>query len=191
MPIRIPVNLATEPFRRVRAVVVGAAALSLVLVLILALQIFLITSEHSQAADSRVLLDGLNSKLRTVSLEQQKLDNLLRLPENAEVLDRSVFLNFLIEHKAISWTKLFADLETVMPRDVRLMSVRLPQVDAQNHVFLDMTVAAREPMPILEFIKRLESSKQFSGTQLLATQPPNQNEPFIRSRMSVSYAQTL
>ena len=191
MPIRIPVNLATEPFRRVRAVVVGAAALSLVLVLILALQIFLITSEHSQAADSRVLLDGLNAKLRTVSLEQQKLDNLLRLPENAEVLDRSVFLNFLIEHKAISWTKLFADLETVMPRDVRLMSVRLPQIDAQNHVFLDMTVAAREPMPILEFIKRLESSKQFSGTQLLATQPPNQNEPFIRSRMSVSYAQTL
>jgi Tfp pilus assembly protein PilN len=191
MPIRIPVNLATEPFRRVRAVVVGAAALSLVLVLVLAFQILLIASEHSQAADSRALLDSLNSRLRTVSLEQQKLDNLLRLPENAEVLDRSVFLNFLIEHKAISWTKLFADLETVMPRDVRLMSVRLPQVDAQNHVFLDMTVAAKEPLPILEFIKRLESSKQFSGTQLLATQPPNQNEPFIRSRMSVSYAQTL
>jgi hypothetical protein len=69
--------------------------------------------------------------------------------------------------------------------------VRLPQVDAQSHVFLDMTVAAKDPVPILEFIKKLESSKQFSETQLLTTTPPSQNEPYIRSRMSVSYAQTL
>ncbi len=191
MPIRIPINLASEPFRRVRAVIIGAAALGAVLVFILVFQIFLITSERRQASASRVLLDRLNTDIRIVSREQQKLDNILRQPENAEVLDRSVFLNFLIEHKAISWTRLFADLETVMPREVRLMSVRLPQIDAQNHVFLDMTVAAKEPLPILEFIKKLESSKQFSDTQLLTTQPPTQNEPFVRSRMSVSYAQTL
>jgi hypothetical protein len=54
-----------------------------------------------------------------------------------------------------------------------------------------MTVAAKDPVPILEFIKKLESSKQFSETQLLTTTPPSQNEPYIRSRMSVSYAQTL
>ena len=191
MSIKIPINLATEPFRRVRAVVIGAAILSVALVLVLALQILMIMSSRSQAASSRDQLDRLNRQIRNVSLEQAKLDTILRQPENAEVLDRSVFLNFLIEHKAISWTKLFADLETVMPKDVRLMSVRLPQVDAQNHVFLDMTVAAKEPVPILEFIKKLESSKQFSETQLLSTQPPSQNEPFIRSRMSVSYAQTL
>jgi Tfp pilus assembly protein PilN len=191
MPIRIPVNLATEPFRRVRAVVVAAAALSIVLVLVLVLQVYLITSEHGQAADSRTLLNRLNAQINKISLQQQQLDTILRQPENADVLDRSVFLNFLIAHKAISWTKLFADLETVMPRDVRLMSVRLPQVDAQSHVFLDMTVAAKDPVPILEFIKKLESSKQFSETQLLTTTPPSQNEPYIRSRMSVSYAQTL
>jgi hypothetical protein len=191
MPIRIPVNLATEPFRRVRAVVVAAAALSAVLVFVLALQIYLILSEHSQAADSRLLLNRLNAQLNKISLQQQQLDTILRQPENADVLDRSVFLNFLIAHKAISWTKLFADLETVMPRDVRLMSVRLPQVDAQSHVFLDMTVAARDPVPILEFIKKLESSKQFSDTQLLTQTPASQNEPYIRFRMSVSYAQTL
>jgi Tfp pilus assembly protein PilN len=191
MPIRIPVNLATEPFRRVRAVVVAAAALSIVLVFVLALQIYLIASEHGQAADSRILLDRLNAQINKISLQQQQLDTILRQPENADVLDRSVFLNFLIAHKAISWTKLFADLETVMPRDVRLMSVRLPQVDAQSHVFLDMTVAAKDPVPILELIKKLETSKQFSDTQLLTQTPASQNEPYIRFRMSVSYAQTL
>ncbi len=191
MPIRIPINVASEPFHRVRAVVVGAAALSAVLIFVLVFQIFLILSERKQASASRILLDRLNTDIRLVSLEQQKLDTILKQPENAEVLDLSVFLNFLIAHKAISWTKLFADLETVMPHEVRLMSVRLPQVDAQNHVFLDMTVAARDPLPILEFVKKLESSRQFSDTQLLTQQPPTQNEPFIRFRMSVSYAQTL
>jgi len=191
MPVKIPINLATEPFRRVRAVVVAAAALSAALVLTLAFQLFLIASKHSQASSSRVLLDRLNRQLRSVSLEQQKLDGIMRQPANAEVLDRSVFLNYLIEHKAISWTKLFADLETVMPKEVRLMSVRLPQIDAQNHVMVDMTVASKDSLPILEFIKHLESSKQFSDTQLISTQPPSTNEPFIRSRMSVSYAQTL
>jgi len=191
MPVKIPINLATEPFRRVRAVVVAAAALSAALLLLLVFQIFLISSARSQASSSRVLLDRLNHQLRNVSLEQQKLDGIMRQPANAEVLDRSVFLNYLIEHKAISWTKLFADLETVMPKDLRLMSVRLPQIDAQNHVMVDMTVASKDPTPILEFIKHLESSKQFSDTQLISTQPPSTNEPFIRSRMSVSYAQTL
>src|SRR5260370_1402310 len=191
MPIRIPINLASEPFPRGRAVIIGAAALGAVLVSILVFQIFLITSERRQASASRVLLDRLNTDIRIVSREQQKLDNILRQPENAEVLDRSVFLNFLIEHKAISWTRLFADLETVMPREVRLMSVRLPQIDAQNHVFLDMTVAAKEPLPILEFIKKLESSKQFSDTQLLTTQPPTQNDPFSRSRITPTSPQTL
>jgi len=40
-------------------------------------------------------------------------------------MERSLFLNALIDRKAISWTKLFADLEKVVPYNVRLVSVRL------------------------------------------------------------------
>ena len=50
------------------------------------------------------------------------------------MLERSLFLNTLIERKAISWTKIFADLEKVMPYNVRLVSVRLPEVDSHNQV---------------------------------------------------------
>ena len=85
----------------------------------------------------------------------------LRLPDNAEVLERSLFLNTLIERKAISWTKIFADLEKVLPYNVRLVSVRLPEVDSDNAVLLDMFVGAKEVPPVLEFLKRLEASPQF------------------------------
>jgi hypothetical protein len=191
MSIRIPVNLATEPFRRDRPIIVGTIALSLVLIAVLALQGFTIRSERDQAADTRLFLDRLTRQARTITVAQQKLDITLNQPENAEVLEQSLFLNLLINHKAISWTKLFADLEKVMPADVRLITVRLPQVDSESHVWLDMTVAAKESTSILELVKRLESAPQFSDYQVLSTLPASQTEPYVRTRMSVSYAQQL
>jgi type IV pilus assembly protein PilN len=191
MAIKIPVNLATEPFRRDRPIIVGTVALGGLLILALAIQIFFIFSERGEASETRILLDRLNRQVTKVTVEQQKLDLTLNKPANAEVLEKSLFLNLLIQHKAISWNKLFADLEKVMPPDVRLVTVRLPQVDAQSHVWLDMTVAAKEPVSILELVKRFEKSPQFSDYQLLNSLPPSQTEPFIRTRMSVSYAQKL
>ena len=56
--------------------------------------------------------------------EQAKLDAVLRKPENAQVLDRSVLLNSLLYRKGISWTKIFADLEKMLPHNVRVISIR-------------------------------------------------------------------
>ena len=56
---------------------------------------------------------------------------MLRKPENAEVLERSVFLNALLVRKGISWTRIFADLEKVLPHNVRIIQIH-PSVDAQN-----------------------------------------------------------
>ena len=191
MSIRVPINLATEPFRRDRPIIVVAVAASVLLLAGLGIEALTIWSERGQAADTRLFLDRLNRQMRTVTAEQQKLDLTLNQPANAEVLEQSLFLNLLINHKAISWTKLFADLETVMPADVRLVTVRLPQVDSESHVWLDMTVAAKESTSILELVKRLESAPQFSDYQLLSTLPASQTEPYERTRMSVSYAQKL
>jgi hypothetical protein len=191
MSIRIPVNLATEPFRRDRPLIVGTVALSVLLVGLLAFQGYTMWSERNQATDTRLFLDRLNRQSLILTAEQQKLDITLNQPANAEVLEQSLFLNLLINHKAISWTKLFADLEKVMPSDVRLVTVRLPQVDSQSHVWLDMTVAAKESTSILELVKRLESSPQFSDYNVLSTLPASQTEPYVRTRMSVSYAQQL
>ena len=38
------------------------------------------------------------------------------------MLERSVFLNALLYRKGISWTRIFADLEKVVPHNVRIMS---------------------------------------------------------------------
>src|SRR5579862_5436234 len=100
--MRVHINLATEPFRRDRPMLVGSAACGLVLVALLGVLVFLIVNER-----------GRQTETRAITAEQAKLDSTLHLPMNAEVLERSLFLNSLIQRKSISWTKLYADIEGV------------------------------------------------------------------------------
>ena len=191
MAIRVPINVASEPFRRDRPMLVAVSAGCIALALMLAFEISTITSQRHQAADTRVAIDRVNAQLRVVNDEQSKLDATLRRPENAEVLERSLFLNTLIERKAISWTRIFADLEKVMPYNLRLVSVRLPEVDSQNQVLLDMTVSSKEVAPVLDLLKRMEGSPQFGPTSVVNSLSPSQTDPFYRYHLTVSYAQKL
>ena len=187
--IQVPINLASEPFRRDRPMLIASAALGLALVALLGFQISTILAERRQAADIRVSIDRLNARLRTIGGEQAKLNATMRLPENAEVLERSLFLNTLIERKAISWSRIFADLEKVLPYNVRLVSVRLPEVDSENAVLLDMLVGAKEIQPVLELLRKLEASPQFGPPEVPNSMPPSQTDPFFRYHVSVRYAQ--
>jgi hypothetical protein len=191
MAMRVPINLASEPFRRDRPVVVGSAALAILLVLLLVYQAVTILAERHQASGIRIEIEQQNRRLRAIAAQQAELNATLRKPENAEVLERSVFLNTLIERKGISWTKIFADLEKVMPYNVRLVSVRLPEVDSNNKILLDMVVGAKEVPPILELFKRLEGSPQFGITSVQSSAPPSQTDPFYRYHVTVTYAQKL
>ena len=191
MALRVPINLASEPFRRDRPLMVGSAALAILLALLLIYQVIAILSERHQAADIRIAIDRQSARLQVIGAQQAKLNATLRRPENAEVLERSLFLNTLIERKAISWTKIFADLEKVMPYNVRLVSVRLPEVDSNNQVLLDMVVGAKDVPPILNLLKSLEASPQFGPTSVQSSSPPSQTDPFFRYHVMVTYAQKL
>src|SRR5580658_6812395 len=191
MPIRVPINLASEPFRRDRPILVALGAVAVFGCLLLGAQVSTILSERHEAADTRLTLDRLNAQLRTIDSAQARLNSTLRRPENAEVMERSLFLNTLIERKAISWTRIFADLEKVMPYNVRLVSVRLPEVDMNNQVLLDMVVGSKDVQPVLELLKRFEASPQFGPTSVLISIPPSQTDPYFRYHVSVSYAQKL
>ncbi|MBI3470049.1 MAG: hypothetical protein HY013_01680 [Candidatus Solibacter usitatus] len=90
----------------------------------------------------------------------------------------------------ISWTRIFGELEQVLPHNVRIISVR-PQVTPQNEIYLEMVVGSLAPEPIIEMLMRLESSEQFGATLVNNWLPPSQTEPLYRYRVSVNYAQKL
>ena len=78
-----------------------------------------------------------------------------------------------------------------MPYNVRLVSVRLPQIDSQNQVLLDMVVGADDFGPVLSLLKKLEASPQFGPTTVVNSIPPSQTDKLWKYRVSVNYAQKL
>jgi type IV pilus assembly protein PilN len=186
----IPVNLSSEPFKKSRTILIASIFTAVVLVAGLVLQISVIKRERHAARNNRGVLLQLDRQLQSRNRDYNSLSAQLRQPVNVAVFDRSVFLNQLLQRKGISWTRLFADLEAVFPPAVRLVNVR-PYLTADNEVQLDMVVGSATPEPVIELMRKLENSQVFGATALLSSQPPSQNEPIYRYRLSVSYAQKL
>ena len=190
MSPRVRINLASEPFQRTRAVLVASGAAGLLLLGLLGLLYGLAVMQRGQAADARRTIARLETQLHRLNAETGKLEGVLREPENAEVLERSLFLNSLLYAKGISWTRLFDDLGKVLPHNVRLISIR-PQAVGQNEILLDLVVGAESAAPVVHMLMQLEASPTFEKALIHNTAPPSQSEPLLRYRVSVNYAQQL
>ena len=188
--MKIPINLASQPFQHNRALLAASTAVAVLMTLVLALLVYLAIDDRNQMRETREAIEKTEKQLSAIGAEQAKLETAIRRPENADVFDRSILLNTLLSRKGISWTRIFSDLEAVLPHNVRLVSVR-PQVNAQNLVVLDMVVGAQSPEPVIDLLKRLENSKLFSSAALASSLPPSQTDPLFRYRVSVNYAQIL
>lgn len=187
----MPINLASQPFRKDRPILAAGFAMAGILTMLLGFLTLIIFSERNQLKGERREIAGLEATLGKINQEQSQIDAQLHRPDNEAVFERNILLNTLIDRKSISWTRIFADLERVLPGNVRLISVRLPQITSQNQVLLDMVVGAQEQTPILDLLRRLETSPVFGATTVHSFQPPSQNEPLYRYRVSVNYTQQL
>lgn len=190
------INLASQPFRRERAenaaYMLGIAVLACSLLVLLSL----IAHSRSQAAGLRRVIDSENRELRQLQRKESQYSTVLSRPENADVFARSVFLNELIARRAVSWTRVFKDLQGVMPTNMRLMGIRLPQVAAEqssgvNHIQLEMTVGTDRPDAVVELLRHLQQSPLFGSAQVMSQNPPTQNDPLYKYRLNVAYAQNL
>jgi len=190
------INLASEPFRRDRPMLVASAAVAVLLVFVLGFQLFLISAETGDEAYTAAAIADAREELSRLAAEQARLETVLARPENETAIDRSLFLNSLLLRKGISWTLIFRDLEEVMPYNVKLIQIH-PQInqgetgEPSNEILLDMVVAAENPAPVIEFLKTLEGSSLFGATSVPTSLPPTESEPLYRYQVSVSYVRHL
>ena len=70
--------------------------------------------------------------------------------------------NDLIDRRTFSWTELFNRLETTLPPEVRITSVR-PSLDRDRRITLTLAVLARGVDDVNEFMERLEATGAFAN----------------------------
>jgi heme exporter protein D len=192
----ISINIASQPFRRERAQNAALAGICALLTCSLLVLTALILHSRAQAADIRNVIESESARLKRLQAEQGRYSAILAQPQNADVFAWSTFLNELIARRGVSWTRVFEDLGTVMPSNMRLVGIRLPQVAAQdgggiNRVQLDMVVATDQASTVIDLLKRLQQSSLFGPATVMTQTPPTQNDPMYKFRVLVAYAQKL
>jgi hypothetical protein len=190
------INLASQPFGRERAETALLTAICSVLFLSFCVFMALFLQERSQASALRRTIASESRTRDTFQRQQNQFQAIIARPTNADVFSKSVFYNQLIARRAVSWTKVFEDLQKVMPNNIQLVALRLPQVAAeevggQNHVELDMLVGTQQPQAILTLLKQFGASSLFGPATISSQQPPTQNDPLFRYRLSVPYVQSF
>ena len=188
--MKITINLASQPFRRDRAMIVASSAVSALLVMTLLALIFLARADSNQMASVRGESGALRRQIASLTAEQTKLDAVARKPENEDVLLTSVFINSLLMRKGISWNQIFTDLEKTIPYNVKVVRIR-PMIDEQGRVVLDMIVAAENPVPVVDMLKKFNANPLFGAVSPASQLPPSQADPLFRYTLNVTYAQKL
>lgn len=154
-------NLATAPLENNRRFIAGASALA-----VLALAAMVVLSLHAVSArranrTMRAQIDNLRSQIRISLRQQDALRTEFKSAQAEEALKRSTFLNSLIEARTFPWTKMFADLEQILPPGVRVISIS-PQMDSDGTVRVALSIGAVNDDQALKFLNSMSSSPVFS-----------------------------
>jgi Tfp pilus assembly protein PilN len=159
--VKLRLNLATAPQANNRPFV---AASSLIGAAALIALILLAHAAYSSWQDQRQLraeTAALQSRIRVSEMRQQQLAAYFRGSQAQSVLDRSEFLNSLIDQRSFPWTQIFTDLERTLPPGVRVVSIS-PRLD-KGRAEVTMQVGAQTGASEVQFLKAMENSRVFSG----------------------------
>jgi Tfp pilus assembly protein PilN len=152
-----PLNLASRPFRN-ETLATTVVALAAVAVLGLTVAHGLSIRRLRSARVSAVQREAAELEAETARLQAEAGE--LRAPRPAaDALAEWAALKDLVDRRSFSWTDLFAQLEAVLPPDVRLQSIT-PRL-RRGRFGLDLITTTRSPQAGLEFMRILEAADAF------------------------------
>jgi len=187
--MRVDINLATRPYEDSGPLWLrwgGAlAALSLFTLILL----YSALSGWAAARKDHGLIEQRQQQIAARDLQKAKAEETLNLPANRGTRDRAEFLNDLFLRKAFSWTKVFEDLERVMPPRLHVVSIH-PDKSSDNQLKIKLVVAGESRDRALELVRKMEGSQRFRQTQIeqestQAGQTPGDNVQFDISALYV------
>jgi type IV pilus assembly protein PilN len=158
--MRININLASNPYeaareytRRMGMLVAALSVVTLGLLGYIAYQ-----RSHTRAVNQQIA--AARQEIASLDAEKAQAQTLLNKPQNRDIADQSEFLNTLFARKALSWTKVFAEMEKLMPASIHVISMK-PEFNRDNQLVLHMVVATNARDKAVELVGRMEKSPHF------------------------------
>jgi len=163
--MRLDINLASHPYEDAnefwRQWGVGLVLAGIVT---LALLGFTILKWH-KAANDRAKIKSLQHDIASLDAKLDHSQAVLNRSENRTLREQSNYLNSLFQQKAFSWTKVFEDLERVMPPRLHVVSIK-PEMNTENQLEIKLTVAGESRDRALDLVRKMEDSQHFQQTHI-------------------------
>ncbi|HMF60219.1 MAG TPA: PilN domain-containing protein [Vicinamibacterales bacterium] len=153
-------NLATRPFYNERAahVAIGIAAVLVLAITVLNVVQVVRLSKHSTELSSQTGVERTEAERLTA--EAARIRSSINKDELALIVGAAHEANSLIDQRTFSWTAFFNRIESTLPPDVMLTSVRPSIKDGETHVAIG--VLGRRAEDVDEFMEKLEATGAFS-----------------------------
>jgi type IV pilus assembly protein PilN len=165
--MRININLASNPYeaareyaRRMRMLVAALAVLTAGV-----FGYILYQRSHTRDIDQKIAV--AKQEIASLDAEKAQAQAILNQPQNRDVADQSQFLNNLFARKALSWTRVFTEMEKLMPPNIHVVSMK-PEFNRDNQLVLHVVVATSARDKAVELVRRMEKSPHFRTPQVEA-----------------------
>lgn len=164
--MEIRLNLATQPLENMRRFVLASTVAAVVLLAgCFWLGTHALQTWHSNR-QMREEVGRLQGELGEFRAQRRDLEEFFRRDETKRAMDRAAFLNGLIEQRSFPWTRIFMDLERLLPTGARVISLS-PKREG-GRIELHLTIGAQNDESKVKFLKALEEAAQFERVVVMS-----------------------
>ena len=165
--MRININLASQPYevaqayhRRMTALVAALGVLAVLLVGYIIYQ-----RQHTRGINRQ--LADVRRQIQSLSNEEGQARAVLNKPANRVIADQSDFLNQLFARKSLSWTRIFSEMEKIVPAGLHVVSMK-PEYMKTGDLVLHVVVATDSRDRAVEMVRHMEKSSHLRQAQIVA-----------------------
>lgn len=180
-------NLSSKPFRNrtLPWLIIGIVTVASLFVLV-----YIISESRSLQARAAAVSSGLESmhKKELELLAKKEEINRALAPDQRQLLDAT---HTLIDRKQFMWSRLFADLEAVLPSNVRVMRISVKDVylrGGQTTALLELVLMSKASNDaVTDMIQEMEQGGVFQAEVTSQNQPKGSTAIGMEWVLSVKY----
>lgn len=182
----VNLNLASQPFRNRAFPWTVTGIIAIVSLIAVILIISRTTETNKKAAVVAGDVNNLRSQAEVLKKSADEVRAALT-PEQKQLRDAA---EVLVERKRFSWSRLFADLESSLPANVRVTRISVRDVAShggQTSAELELSVVSRNPNDVTNMISDMSRTGIFEANLLAQNLQKGRNETGTESTLRVIY----
>lgn len=156
----IHLNLASRPYRDYLPVNLVAAAMFVLMLLLAWFNIDTAIRYRVETKNTRAKIAQLEAQQRREKELEAAAQHRLASIDVKFLDEQTRFINTKLAERAFSWSALLDDLESVIPKDVRLISVT-PAFDKDGAIRLSLSFQSKVNDGLILTLNRMNSDPQF------------------------------